>query len=221
MLLTELFTWAIALLALIPCYSDIHSNFVPKLMRESSFQHLTFAICFILFLLWSAEAGIKIGLGIHFLGLTCLTLMYGWRIAYLVCWPIVSCLVLFGPLSLASMGQFLLLSCFVPILTSYGIFLISYHFLPRNIFVYIFVAGFINGAISGSIHLLVTGLFYLLTGVYSWPTIVDNYLLFMVLLAFPEGFLNGIAITVLTVFKPEWLRTFSDRDYIYSHYHKK
>ncbi|TON15302.1 hypothetical protein CGH62_27375, partial [Vibrio parahaemolyticus] len=41
------------------------------------------------------------------------------------------------------------------------------------------------------------------------------------LLAFPEGLLNGMSLAVLTVFKPEWLRVFSDRDYIYNHYHKK
>ncbi|GAK87871.1 arginine/ornithine antiporter ArcD [Vibrio ponticus] len=119
------------------------------------------------------------------------------------------------------MGQYLLLSCLVPILTSYAVFLLSYSYLPRNIFVYIFIAGFFNGALAGSIHLVATGLFQLLTDVHDWTTIVDNYLIFILLLAFPEGLLNGMAVAVLSVFKPEWLRTFSDRDYIYNHYHKK
>ena len=221
MQLTEMWTWIIALLTIFPCITDAKRNFYPKIIAESSFQHLTFAICFALFLLWSAEAGIREGLDIHFLALTSLTLMYGWRVAYLLCWPIVFSLALFGSLSFALIGQYLFLSCFIPILTSHVIFLMSYRYLPRNIFVYIFVAGFFNGAISGSVHLMATGLFNLFTDQHQWQTIVDNYLIFMALLAFPEGLLNGMTIAILSVFKPEWLRTFSDSDYIYNHYHKK
>nr|WP_244204736.1 energy-coupling factor ABC transporter permease [Vibrio rhodolitus] len=213
--------WILALLPLALCFGDIRDNFYPKLKSESRFQHLTFAACFALFLLWSAEAGVKQGLDIHFLALTSLTLMYGWRIAYLLCFPITLSLSLFGSLTISAMGQYLLLSCLVPILISYAVFLLSYRYLPRNIFVYIFVAGFFNGALAGSVHLVATGLFQLLTDVHDWTTIVDNYLIFIILLAFPEGLLNGMAVAVLSVFKPEWLRTFSDRDYIYNHYHKK
>ncbi|MBA5761705.1 energy-coupling factor ABC transporter permease [Vibrio sp. 404] len=213
--------WLIALLAIIPCLSDAKRHFFPKLFREPSFQHLTFAMCFGLFLLWSAEAGVKEGLNIHFLALTSLTLMYGWTIAYLLCFPIVLSLTLFGSLSYELIGQYLVLSCLIPILTSYAVFLTSYRFLPRNIFIYIFIAGFLNGAISGSVQLIATGLFNLIIDLHQWQEIVNNYLIFIVLLAFPEGLLNGMAITLLSVFKPEWLRTFSDRDYIYNHYHKK
>jgi uncharacterized membrane protein len=30
----------------------------------------------------------------------------------------------------------------------------------------------------------------------------------------PEGFLNGAVLSMLTAWKPEWVRTFDDRDYI-------
>ncbi|WP_332059000.1 energy-coupling factor ABC transporter permease [Vibrio panuliri] len=221
MQLSYLWMWGFALIALVPCISDARTIFIPKLKSEPSFQHLTCAVCFSLFLLWSAEAGIKPGLDIHFLALTSLCLMYGWRVAYLLCVPIALSLALFGTLTLEAMGQYLLLSCLIPLLTSYVVFLLSYRYLPRNIFVYIFVAGFFNGAITGSVHILSTSFFHLVMDSHDWATIVDNYLVFIVLLAFPEGLLNGMAVAVLSVFKPEWLRTFSDRDYIYNHYHKK
>ncbi|OLQ94249.1 hypothetical protein BIY21_00170 [Vibrio ponticus] len=219
--LNNLWMWLVAVVAIGPCLKDTRDNFLPKLKQESHFQHLTFAVCFALFLLWLAEAGIKQGLDIHFLALTSLTLMYGWRVAYLLCFPVILSLALFGTLSITDMGHYLVLSCLIPILTSYGVFLLSYRYLPRNIFVFIFVAGFFNGAITGSVHILSTSLFHLLTDQHDWTTIVDNYLVFIALLAFPEGLLNGMAIAVFSVFKPEWLRTFSDRDYIYNHYHKK
>ncbi len=116
--------------------------------------------------------------------------------------------------------EYLLLSVLLPILISYAIFALSYHYLPRNIFVFIFVAGFFNGGMTGSLHLLLNTLYQLTFGSHDWHTIYDNYLIFVPLLAFPEGLLNGMALAILSVFKPEWLRVFSDRDYIYNHYHK-
>ncbi len=221
MQLSYLSMWIVAIIVSALCVRDARINFLPKLSAEPRFQHLTIAVCFALFMLWSAEAGILPGLSIHFLALTSLTLMYGWRVAYLMCWPISLALVISGNLSLESMGPFIVLSCLVPILTSYGIFLITYRYLPRNIFVYIFIAGFFNGALTGSLQLFATSLFYYFSNLHDWKQIVDNYLIFSILLAFPEGMLNGMVTAILTVFKPEWLRTFSDRDYIYSHYHKK
>ena len=70
-------------------------------------------------------------------------------------------------------------------------------------------------------HLLTNAVYQLSLGAYDWTTISDNYMIFLPLLAFPEGLLNGMAVAILVVFKPEWLRVFSDRDYIYNHYRDK
>ncbi len=34
------------------------------------------------------------------------------------------------------------------------------------------------------------------------------------LIWFPEGLLNGMAITLMTVYRPQWLRTFYDNEYL-------
>lgn len=36
----------------------------------------------------------------------------------------------------------------------------------------------------------------------------------VLLVAFPEAFLNGMAVTALVVFKPEWLETFNYSRYL-------
>jgi len=193
---------------------------MPKLKKERSFQHITFAVIFALFVLWSADAGVKDGLSIHFLALTALTLMYGWRSAFALTAVISLLMAIVGELSFFSLPEYLLLSGLIPILISHLVFVTSYHYLPRNIFVFIFVAGFFNGAITGSLHLILNGTYLLASSHYDWQTILDNYLVFTPLLAFPEGLLNGMVIALLCVFKPELLRVFSDRDYIYNHYRK-
>nr|WP_245688384.1 energy-coupling factor ABC transporter permease [Vibrio sonorensis] len=202
-------------------HRDICQVFLPKLKQERYFQHLTFAVLLSLFFLWSAQAGVKEGLNIHFLALTTLTLMYGWRVAYLLSMLVSLLLCAAGKLDWQLLPEYILISCLLPILISYGVFLLSYRHLPRNIFVFIFVAGFFNGGITGSLHLLISGSYLAFQDVHDWQTIYDNYLIFVPLLAFPEGLLNGMSMAMFAVFKPEWIRYFSDRDYIYNHYRKK
>lgn len=202
------------------CLPDWKKVVWPKLEKEKAFQHLVFATLFFFSILWATQAGIKEGLQIHFLALTTLTMMYGWRMAFLISIPAMLVNHLLHDVSLLQLPTSLVLSALLPIFISYLVFLLSYHYLPRNIFVFIFVAGFFNGAITGSLHLLINSFYHLSVGHYDWETIQHNYFIFVPLLAFPEGLLNGMSLAVLTVFKPEWLRVFSDRDYIYNHYHK-
>lgn len=216
-----LFLWLVVIVGLFAGYKDVSSIFWPKFKQERSFQHLIYATLFALFILWSADAGVKTGLSIHFLALTTVTLMHGPHVAFLLAIFVSIGLVVIQQLALDQLAQQLVFSGLIPILISQLIFLASYRFLPRNIFIYIFVAGFFNGAITGCLHLIINSGYYWLTDAYDWKTIVDNYFIFTPLLAFPEGLLNGMSVAMLCVFKPEWLRSFSDRDYIYNHYHKK
>ena len=207
-------------IVIVYCLPDWEKVAWPKLEQEKAFQHLVFATLFFFSILWATQAGIKEGLHIHFLALTTLTMMYGWRMAFLISIPAMLVNHLLHDVSLLLLPTSLVLSALLPIFISYLIFLLSYHYLPRNIFVFIFIAGFFNGAITGSLHLLINSFYHLLVGHYDWKTIQHNYFVFVPLLAFPEGLLNGMSLAVLTVFKPEWLRVFSDQDYIYNHYHK-
>ncbi|PAR30078.1 energy-coupling factor ABC transporter permease [Vibrio metoecus] len=218
--LAQLASTIIILAVLLLVKKDSQQALWPKFRNDRSFQHLTYFVMLGLFLLWSAQASVKEGLTIHFLALTTLTMMYGWRSAFIITIPVTAALALFGKISLAALPEYLLLSSLLPILISYSVFALSYHYLPRNIFVFIFVAGFFNAGVTGSLHLLLNSLYVWEMGTYDWKTIMDNYLIFIPLLAFPEGLLNGMALAILAVFRPEWLRVFSDRDYLYNHYHR-
>lgn len=193
------------------------TEFFPKLKQEKTYQHIVFSSCIFLFILWGLRAGIKEGLDVHFLAMTVLTLTHGWRIAALISTIPIIALALFGFVSTADLGTYALINTVFPALLSYGVFCLSFHYLPRNLFVFIFVAGFFNGALNIAVQLLLTSGWLYFTDVHTWQSIVDNYLIFLPLLLFPEGLLNGMAITLLTIFRPEWIRTFSDRQYLYKH----
>ena len=52
------------------------------------------------------------------------------------------------------------------------------------------------------------------SGQYGWQMVQNDYLSILPLLLFPEALLNGMAITLLVVFRPQWVCTFYDRDYL-------
>ena len=52
------------------------------------------------------------------------------------------------------------------------------------------------------------------SGTYSWHTISADYLSVWPLLLFPEALLNGMTMTLLAVYRPYWVNTFFDREYL-------
>ncbi len=124
------------------------AEFWPKLRQERVYQHLVFASLAALSVLWSIQAGIKDGLQLHFLLLTTLVLCHGYRIAlWLGLVPLLA-LLLQGKLAWQDSGIIFLSQVLLPVLGSYVLFLWSYHRLSRQLFVYIFVAGFIGAALA-------------------------------------------------------------------------
>ena len=96
------------------------------------------------------------------------------------------------------------LAVVVAVIQSYLVLLASQKWLPRQLFVVIFVGGFFNSILSSVTYLLLQALGYSWLG--TAPNLTSDYLLITPLLAFPEGLLNGMALTMLLVYRPEWLK---------------
>lgn len=183
-------------------------------LADKGRHHLSFGAAIALVPLWMLQAGVKEGLEVHFLGLTTLALMLGWRLSMMMGTLSLLLITAFGFELWANLGPNLLLGVLIPLSASYFIFVLTYSYLYRHLFVYIFVAGFFNAAVTISVKSFVFSGFMVWSDQYSWQVVLDNYLSILPLLLFPEALLNGMAITVLVVFKPQWMRTFLDRDYI-------
>ena len=108
----------------------------------------------------------------------------------------------------------LLIGAFIPILLSYLGFIISYQYLPRHFFVYIFVCAFITAGFIACIKISLGALFYLAIGQYNWQELADNYVYLSAIIWFPEAMLNGMAITIMITYRPHWVKTFYDKDYL-------
>ncbi|WP_406663293.1 energy-coupling factor ABC transporter permease [Gallaecimonas sp. GXIMD1310] len=205
--------------ALLACYLALtlwaQRRATLQLLRKAPWlQGLFFTAALALLLLWLIQAGIEPGLEVHFLGLTTVTLMLGWRLALLVALLPLALLTLAGIEQWQDMGVNALAGIAVPVLGSEGVRQLVYHYLPHHLFIYFFCAGFFNGALALVAQMLaMAGWFYWGAGL-SGEQIYSNYLLLMPLLAFPEALLNGMAVTIMAIYRPHWLKEFHDSDYL-------
>jgi uncharacterized membrane protein len=164
--------------------------------------------------LWCIKAGILTGLELHILGMTAITLILGWRLAMLSSVLATVLLAAFEQIPLALLPLQLLNSAFIPILITYLAFIISYQYLPRHFFIYIFICAFLTAGLTAGLKVLISALFYYAIGLYSWFELADNYLYLSAIISFPEAMLNGMAITIMITYRPHWVNTFYDKDYL-------
>ncbi len=184
------------------------------LLGNRHLQHLFFGSTVALTLLWTLRAGISPGLGIHFLGMTLLTLMFGWDLAIVSATLALLGVSWVGLESWQGFGFNGLCTIVLPALVSLGILRLVEARLAKNFFVYLFCCGFLGAAISVGIMGLAAALSLWGLDVYPWQQVYQEYVLLLPLIMFPEGLLNGIVMTAMMVFYPDWIRTFNARIYI-------
>jgi len=190
-----------------------NTNF-KNIVVNKKFQHIVFGFTTLIFVLWLFRVSIYDGLIIHFIALTTLTLVLGFRWAMLSASFVLLILTAIGYESWSMLGVNALLGVYLPILVSYGIFVITFHKLPRHPFVYLFLCGFFPGAITIGLKMLSLSAYFYLDGVYEWDVIVYNYTNMIWLMIFPEAFFNGFSMTCLVIYKPDLIYTFHDKFYI-------
>jgi Predicted membrane protein len=107
-----------------------------------------------------------------------------------------------------------LCSVVLPALASMAVLRLVEAKLPRNFFVYLFLCAFFGAGVATAVGGMAMALLLWADGVYPWAKIYLEYVRFLPLIMFPEGLLNGIIMTGMMVFHPDWIRTFDARHYI-------
>ena len=202
------------LLSLLICFFVSKKLIFSQLVLDKKCQHLVFGSAACVFILWMFRTGIYDGLNVHFLWLSALTLLLGFRWAIFSATIALLGVTIFGKESIDMLGVNFLLGILAPISLTYGIYSLTFHKLPRHIFTYIFLCAFIPGALTIALKMLALSGYFYLDGLYSWHIIEDNYLMISTLMLFPEAMFNGMTITLLIIYKPEWVYTFYDRLYL-------
>lgn len=163
--------------------------------------------------LWLIKTGIKPGLNFHLLGATALTLMFRPMFA-LFGLSLVIAILTFWHGEYIAFAPNLLIMGVVPVAVSWAI----YHFvdrrLPNHFFIYVFVNAFFGAAVAISVVGFASTGFVALSGVYPLDYLLEEYLPYYLLMAWSEAFLTGMIVTLMVVYKPEWVATFDDKRYL-------
>lgn len=184
---------------------------------HSADANIWFAACIVLWLTWRMSANLNNapGLEFHLLLVTSVTLMFGWPFAVLAVSVAQLVLSLEGLAAWDSFAIDLLCHGLLPIAVSFMIFRIVDSKLPRNFFIFIFLCAFLGGAVSMVLtRLLGISILVSSSADYTWTGLFDTQVMMLPIMMFPEAFLNGTVMTMLIVFRPQWVSSFTDERYI-------
>lgn len=184
------------------------------IVENRGLQHLFLGATVVLLVMWSMRAGISPGLSIHFLGLTALTLILGWDLAILSATLVLLGMTLIGTESWQGFSINGLCLVAIPALLTHAIQRFVESRFPKNFFVYQFLCGFVGAGIVIAVSGLSMMAVLWLSGAYTWAKITAEYIQYLPLIMFPEGLMNGILMTGIMVFYPDWVRTFDAKVYI-------
>ncbi|MEX6501672.1 energy-coupling factor ABC transporter permease [Pseudomonas zhanjiangensis] len=185
-----------------------------ELFSDLRRQHLLFGTAVALFLLWLVRRDFESGLSYHLIGMTAVTLLLDWPLAILVGLAAQLGMLLVGYQALAALGVNGVLLVLIPVLVTEVCALLVERAQPRNLFVYIFFCGFFPAALAALLCVL-AGLGVLwLDGLFPMPVWLTDFVGYLWLVIFPEAFINGMLVTALVVFYPDWLETFNRSRYL-------
>lgn len=213
-LLSSGWYWLCALVYLVALLLAVRTAPWQVIANNRVLQHMLFGATVLLLVLWSMRAGISPGLGIHFLGLTVMTLVFGWDLAVLASTIVLLGMALIGKESWDSLFVHGVCYVLLPVATTYAIYWFVENRMAKNFFVFLFIGGFIGAGIATAVGGLATSAVLVLDGVYNFDKVYMEYIRYLPLIMFPEGLLNGIFLTGMMVFHPDWVRYFDAHRYI-------
>ena len=171
-------------------------------LRSGNLQsNLLFAFSLVLALAWSLNAGVKPGLNLHLLGAMAATLA-------------LVLIAVGGALEWQAVPANFLLMGLIPIVLSHALRRLVERYLPAHFFIFIFILSFFGSALIVMLEGLLASLLLAGVGAYEFSTLTSEYLPYFLLLGFAEAWLSGALITLLVVYKPDWVLAFDDQRYL-------
>jgi len=179
-------------------------------------QHLFGGTALAMAILWTVGASLQgEGIRLHLLGVTVAVMLLGSGLTLVAgaLSMLLYSLVTLSAWSMLPVNYTVLIA--LPTLISHGWLKLIARIPLNNLFLYMLGGGFVGGIIT---RLGLALAFYTL-GAAADPAsplaiAADKYLPWLLLLAFPEGFINGMVASALTVFFPHWMRSLDERRYI-------
>ena len=189
---------------------------VKAILAVPTRQHLVLGSVVFLFCLWLG--GVKLEndwLRIHLLGITVITLLIGWAPSILAGTAALLVITAMGITSWPALGINFALSVLIPASISQLWLLLISKARLNNLFIYMLGGGFFGAVFSRLFMALALYLLAQLAPASSpLAEVTETYLPYLLLSAFPEGFINGTILSAVTIYFPHWVRSFDDKRYL-------
>jgi uncharacterized membrane protein len=183
-------------------------------LRDGEQMNVWLGMIVLLVLVWSLKAGVRPGLSLHLLGATMFTLCFGPVLAFVGLSLVALGVTLNGDGDITSFAANALLTAGSGVAISYSLHRTSLRFLPRHLFVYVFVDGFFAAALTVCGVGLVASVLLAAAGAYDWDYLASDYLPYFLLLGFSEAWLSGMLMTLFVIYRPHWVGSFDDSIYL-------
>jgi uncharacterized membrane protein len=212
-LFSSVFAWGFGALYGVTLYQAL--RLAPwRRLRDSEQLHVFLGAVICLTLLWHVRAEVNAGLSFHLLGVTAVTLMFGWSLGI-----VASSLALVGVTLNAGAGwdAYVLnavLTGVVPVTLTQVLLVLIRFYLPKHFFVYVLVNGFLTAGAVGVVCGYLAAWMLIWSGAYTSVQLDQTLFPFFPLMFLPEAFLNGSITAAMVTFRPNWVGSFSDEQYL-------
>jgi len=185
-----------------------------KIDGDKGAQHVLLAMAVIVFFIWQESASLGNGITFHFLLMALMTMMFGPQFAIIAMLLALIGVVFESDLGWLALGINAVLMGVIPITVTWLMYRIGAKFLEPNFFVYLFYNGFLSAAVGVVISLGLSTWVMLVNDVHTLNVLKQSFIVYIPLMATPEGFVNGILLAAMILLKPQWVATFHDSNYI-------
>lgn len=182
---------------------------------SSEAVHVWYGTIFALVVLWSVRATIEHVVVIHLLGTAGFALASGGPLALVGGAVVVALSALVHGTPLPNVPLVFLLSVALPVAVALALLRATQRHLPPNFFVYAFAGSFLGPALGFGAAGVAGAATLALTGAADAAVVFGEYVPYLIYLAFAEGTLTGMLVTLLVVYRPQWVATFDDARYLH------
>lgn len=182
--------------------------------RQQGQVHVFLGAIVALLVLWHMRGQVQPGLSFHLLGVTTITLMFGWSLALIAASLALLATSLNTGYGWEGYVVSVLTVALLPISLSQVLLVLVRSWLPKHFFIYVLGNGFLTAWLVAYVSGYVAVSLLVIGGAYTLAELELTIIPFFPLMFFPEAILNGWIITILVLFCPTWVHSFSDEQYL-------
>ncbi|HXK57709.1 MAG: energy-coupling factor ABC transporter permease [Gammaproteobacteria bacterium] len=185
-----------------------------RLLLNREQLHVFLGSCVVLILLWQVRAQVDPTWSFHLLGITAVTLMFGWSFAVVAGSIAEFAVSVNSTQNWESFALNVFLVTLVPATLTQAMLLLVRRLLPKNFFIFVLINAFFTAGLVAMVSgFLAVGLL-LYSGARDWEYLQLDLVPLFPLMFLPEAVINGWIVTLLVLYKPRWVLRFSDELYL-------